>query len=106
MRGWITLITGALLAGLVAYAIMFNAEVVTVHLPFFSWQTEAWRALVSAALLGAGAACLLLTWPLARAKLVSRRQAKRIAQLEQELHGLRTLPIASESVTATTPQKV
>ena len=51
-------------------------------------------------------ATLLFAWPLARAKLATRRQTKRIAQLEQEIHGLRTLPIASESVTSSTPPRV
>ena len=35
-----------------------------------------------------------------RLKLQARRQIKRIADLEQEIHGLRTLPIASASVIA------
>jgi hypothetical protein len=48
----------------------------------------------------------LYSWPLTRAKLTTRRQAKRIAQLEQEIHGLRTLPIATEGAPPTTPQRV
>lgn len=106
MRGWVTLIAAGLLAALVVHTVLSNATVVEVRLPFLVWPMELWRALVSAALIGAAAAALLFGWPLARAKLQERRQARRIAQLEQEIHGLRTLPIASESVTAPTVQKV
>ena len=106
MRGWVTLLTGALFAALVAYAVGFNAEQVTVYLPFFEWPTKVWGVMVGSALVGAAFATLLFAWPLARAKLATRRQTKRIAQLEQEIHGLRTLPIASESVTPSTPPRV
>ena len=106
MRGWTTLVVGALVAALVVYAVLSNGQEVIVALPFVAWPTKLWGAMVASALVGAGVATLLFAWPLARAKLAARRQAKRIAQLEQEIHGLRTLPIASDSVPATTTQKV
>ena len=107
MRGWITLVAGAVLAALIAFAVARNGQVVDVNLPFVSpWPMELWRALLVSVFLGAGLATLLFSWPLARAKLATRRQAKRIAQLEQEIHGLRTLPIANESVPPTTPQRI
>jgi hypothetical protein len=49
---------------------------------------------------------LLLVWPLLRLKMQSRRQSKRMAELEQELHGLRTLPIASDVASPSSAQKV
>ena len=58
------------------------------------WPTKVWGALVAAAAFGAAAAALVLSWPVVRLKVQTRRQSKRIAELEQEIHGLRTLPIA------------
>lgn len=106
MRAWSTLIGGALLAALVVYAVLSNGQEVIVNLPFFAWPTKLWGAMVASAIVGAALSTLLFAWPLTRAKLATRRQTRRIAQLEQEIHGLRTLPIANESVSATTPQKV
>jgi hypothetical protein len=48
---------------------------------------------------------LLLVWPITRAKMQTRRQAKRIAELEQEVHGLRTLPIARDAAGAASEPK-
>jgi uncharacterized integral membrane protein len=107
MRGWVTLVAGGVLAALIAFAVAKNGQVVDVNLPFaHPWPMELWRALLVSALLGALLATLLFSWPLTRAKLTTRRQAKRIAQLEQEIHGLRTLPIATEGAPPTTPQRV
>ena len=107
MRGWVTLAIGAILAAAIAVGVAKNGQVVDVNLPFADpWPMELWRALLISVLLGGLLATLLLSLPLARAKLATRRQAKRIAQLEQEIHGLRTLPIANESVPPTTPQRI
>jgi uncharacterized integral membrane protein len=107
MRGWITLIAGGVLAALIAFGVAKNGQVVDVNLPFLQpWPMELWRALLIAVLLGAALATLFLSLPLARAKLATRRQTKRIAQLEQEIHGLRTLPIANESPNPATTQRV
>lgn len=106
MRGWGTLVFGALLAALVVTLVVRNGQPVIVDLLITTWPTKVWGAMVASAVVGAAASSLLLVWPVARAKMQSRRQVKRIAELEQEIHGLRTLPIASESVTATTSQKV
>lgn len=106
MRGWATLLVAVLLAALAVYAVLFNLDTVTVNLPFFSWQTKLWAALVGAALVGAAAAAALFAWPLLRASMQARRSARRIAELEREIHGLRTLPIAGENVSSTTPQRL
>ena len=106
MRGWVTLVVAAVLAALVVYAVLSNGTEVIVNLPFIAWPTKLWGAMVASARVGAALASLLFAWPLARTKLQSRRQARRIAQLEQEIHGLRTLPIAGESVSAATPPRV
>jgi hypothetical protein len=70
------------------------------------WPTKLWAAMVASAAVGAAATLLLTSWPLVRLKLESRRHSKRIAQLEQEVHGLRTLPIASDSAASSGGQKV
>ena len=38
-----------------------------------------------------------LAWTVASARMQTRRDAKRIAELEQEVHGLRTLPMVEEA---------
>jgi hypothetical protein len=47
-----------------------------------------------------------VTWPLVRLKLHTRRHQRRIAELEQEVHGLRTLPITTDTPRPTNTQKV
>lgn len=106
MRNWLSLVVGLILVGLLLNTVINNTSAVTVVLPFLQWDTKLWAALLAAALVGAAASLLLVTWPLVRLKLESRRHARRIAQLEQEVHGLRTLPIASDSAASSGGQKV
>jgi uncharacterized integral membrane protein len=106
MRNWASIALGVLLAGLLVYVVISNNDLVVVTLPLLKWPTKLWAAMVASAIVGAGATLLLTTWPLVRLKLQSRRHIKRIAQLEQELHGLRTLPIASEPAQPQTVSKV
>jgi uncharacterized integral membrane protein len=100
MRNWASIAFGVLLAALLVYVVISNNDLVVVTLPLLKWPTKLWAAMVASAIVGAAAAMLLTTWPLVRLKLQSRRHAKRIAQLEQEIHGLRTLPIASDAVSS------
>jgi uncharacterized integral membrane protein len=100
MRGWGTLLLAALLAALVIVPVFWNGTPITVNLLFASWNTTVGVAVVVAAVLGAAAATMVLTWQLLRLKMEVRRQTRRIAQLEQEVHGLRTLPIASDGAVA------
>jgi uncharacterized integral membrane protein len=96
MRNWLSVAFGVLLAGLLVYVVISNNDLVVVTLPFVKWPTKLWAAMVASAIVGAAASLVLVTWPLLRLKLQTRRHTKRIAQLEQEVHGLRTLPIASD----------
>jgi len=105
MRTWASVVFGILLAGLLVYVVISNNDLVVVTLPLVKWVTKLWAAMVASAVVGAGATMLLTTWPLVRLKLQSRRHSRRIAQLEQEVHGLRTLPIASDSASASSAQK-
>ena len=52
-----------------------------------------WQPLLISLLAGAGATALACAWPLARYRLRLRRARQRTAELEQEVHGLRTLPL-------------
>jgi uncharacterized integral membrane protein len=106
MRTWGSIVSGVLLAGLLVYVVISNNDLVVVTLPLLKWPTKLWAAMVASAAAGAGASFLLVTWPLLRLKLQTRRYTRRIAELEQEVHGLRTLPIASEPAPPKTVQKV
>ena len=54
-------------------------------------------ALVLAAfLLGVSLTALGFTWPIVAVRLRLRRESRRVAQLEQEVHGLRTLPLSDD----------
>ena len=95
MRPWGSLIFAALVAAIVVALVVGNGEPITVNLLLVQWPTKVWGALVAAAALGALVSGLVLSLPVFRLKVQTRRQSKRIAELEQELHGLRTLPIAN-----------
>lgn len=87
----------ALYAAVVARlnATTFELDLFFVRLP----GVELWMLLFGALLLGAAAAALALSWPYFRLRLLARRQGRRITQLEQEVHGLRTLPLTDEDST-------
>ncbi|HTO55769.1 MAG TPA: LapA family protein [Myxococcota bacterium] len=105
MRGWASVTVFLLFAALLVYVVISNNDIVIVTLPLVKWPTKLWSAMVASAIVGAGATLLLTSWPLLRMKLQSRKHTRRIAELEQEVHGLRTLPIASDA-SSRTQQKV
>src|SRR5262245_42276693 len=106
MRSWVSIGSAVLLAVLLVYTVISNTDLVIVTLPMWQWRTKLWAAMIGSAIVGSVATSLMVTWPLLRLKLQTRRQTKRIAELEQEVHGLRTLPIASDAPASTTAQKV
>jgi uncharacterized integral membrane protein len=107
MRFWVGLVAAISLAVLVAALVYYNNDQVTVHLLFGApWETKLWAAMVASAVIGSGLTALVLAWPLARLKVQARRRAKRIHELEQEVHGLRTLPIASDIATPSPAPKL
>ena len=106
MRSWAAIGFGVLLAALLVFVVLSNDTEVTVVLPFLQWRTKLWGSMVASAIVGAASSFLLVTWPLLRLKLQTRRHTRRIAELEQEVHGLRTLPIASEPAPPQTASKV
>jgi len=106
MRGWGSLVFAALVAALLVALVVGNGEPITVNFLLVQWPTKVWGALVAAAAFGAVAAAIVLIWPVIRLKVQARRQSKRIAELEQEIHGLRTLPIAGDTAGASSAPKV
>ncbi len=106
MRAWGTVLVGALLAALVVTLVVKNGDPVVVNLLVAEWPTKVWGAMVASAIVGAALSAFLLVWPLLRLKMRGRKHQKRIAELEQEVHGLRTLPIANDTVNSSSAQKV
>ena len=103
MRTWITVALVLIAIGGLWYLASLNAVPVgEINLYFARFaEVPLWRALVGSLVIGAALAAVILSWPLLRLKLSLRRTEKRIAQLERELHGLRTLPLTDEDSVAT-----
>jgi uncharacterized integral membrane protein len=87
-----------LLLGLgVALIAQNQKEIVSVHLMVVTFdEVPVWQALLISLLAGAGATALACAWPLTRYRLRLRRARQRMAELEQEVHGLRTLPLGED----------
>ena len=99
MRVWIR-VAGVLgILGVLVYLASRNTHPIgAIDLGFASYaQIPLWQALLGSALVGAALAALICSWPIVRLKLGARRSHRRIADLEQELHGLRTLPLGDEA---------
>lgn len=92
-----SIVTALLFAALLVYTVISNTDQVTVVLPMWQARTKLWAAMIGSAIVGAGATFLIVLWPILRLKWQQRRHTRRIAELEQEIHGLRTLPIASDA---------
>lgn len=82
-----------------AYLILFvfkNTYEVQMVLPFIAQgELPTWLICVLSAAVGASVTSLALSFPILRRGAQVRRDTKKIAKLEQELHGLRTLPLSS-----------
>jgi uncharacterized integral membrane protein len=97
MRGWASVAVFLLFAALLVYTVISNTDQVTVVIPMLQWRTKLWAAMIASAIAGALVTSLMISLPMVRLKLQNRRHSRRIAELEQEVHGLRTLPIASDA---------
>ena len=60
-------------------------------------EVPLWMVLFSSAIVGAALGVGFLSWPLFRMRLRLRKQERSIDELEQEIHGLRTLPLSEET---------
>ncbi len=99
-----TLIWIVLLGGVVAYAVYLGMQLEgTVDLDLLFVQlpgTPLWSVVLGAFGLGAILTGLSVAWPLLRLRLGARRQGRQINRLEQEVHGLRTLPLTDDEPVA------
>ena len=78
-----------------------NGEIVAVDLLMRTLPgVPLWAALLGSAAVGALLALFALSPSLVRLRLRTRRQSRDIDKLEQEVHGLRTLPLSDEIETA------
>ena len=98
MRVVLRILAGVVLIALAATLVVRNtAEVPSIDLLVAQFSNvPAWQVMVVSLLGGATLAGLACSWPIVRYRLRLRRSRKRIADLEQELHGLRTLPLGGE----------
>ena len=98
-----TVIRLGLLVLVVGYSVALvhrNDQAVPVDLIFHQLADTGTGVLILVSLLlGSIAAVLVCSFPIIRLRLRERRSTRRIAELEQELHGLRTLPLSDESGT-------
>jgi len=96
-----TVIRLGLLVLIVGYSVALahrNDQPVPVDLIFRQLSDVGAGVLIlGSLLLGAIAAALLCSFPIIRMRLRQRRSTKRISELEQELHGLRTLPLTEDT---------
>jgi uncharacterized integral membrane protein len=99
---WIRMMAAARLViavAVAAYLTLFvfkNTYEVQMVLPFIAQgELPSWLICVLSAAMGACVTSLALSFPILRRGAQVRRDTKKIAKLEQELHGLRTLPLAS-----------
>jgi uncharacterized membrane protein YciS (DUF1049 family) len=78
-----------------ALVVASNSARIDLDLILFPVENVAvWNVLLLSTLFGAAVMALLLAWPIVRLRLQVRSQNRRVTRLEQEVHGLRTLPIA------------
>jgi uncharacterized membrane protein YciS (DUF1049 family) len=77
-----------------AFVVANNGDHVTLNLLFVRLDlVPVWQILLITLLGGGAIATLLFTLPFVRLRLRVRSQSREIRRLEQEVHGLRTLPL-------------
>ena len=96
MRGLVLLGIVVAVAAVAVFLVSGNAQPVTVNLLVTQAEVSVWRVLLGSFVSGGLVIGLLLTWPYLRLRLRVRTQARQITRLEQEVHGLRTLPLPDE----------
>ena len=83
---------------IVALFAISNNEPVQLNLLFGTFGPVPLSVFVIfAVVFGAAITAAALGWTVASARMQTRRDARRIAELEQEVHGLRTLPMVEEA---------
>ena len=98
MRSWLSAGIALLLGAFIVLAVVRNLGTIPKVDWVFGSATEVplWCALSVSALIGGLLAAAILSIPALRMRLRLHRAERRIAQLEREVHGLRTLPLEAE----------
>ncbi len=97
MKGLAGLAVGVALAAYAVLLALANGDQVRVNLLF--WSSEAlplYAVVLGSFLLGAAAAAAVASVALVRLRLQLRGERRRASRLEQEVHGLRTLPLGPD----------
>ena len=95
LLGILMLIALLTYAGFLAHRNSISVDISLVFATLTS--VPLWLALLGAAVLGAVLTGIVCSWPLLQLRLHVRRQSRQITRLEQEIHGLRTLPLEEEA---------
>jgi uncharacterized membrane protein YciS (DUF1049 family) len=94
-----SLVVLGIVVGVAAVAVFLvsgNTQPVALSLLVTEVEVPLWRVLLGSFVGGGLVIGLLVTWPYLRLRLRARMQARQISRLEQEVHGLRTLPLPDE----------
>jgi uncharacterized integral membrane protein len=106
MRTLLRIVLAGVVALYTAWIVSTNGDPVTVTLGFRTLESvPLWMPLVAALVIGLLVAGVLLMFPLLRLRFQLRRQSRRVAELEQEIHGLRKLPIGGDPVESRGPPR-
>ena len=95
---WVVLT--AVVAVCAGWVVFQHGEGVSLHF-WFATPTDVplWSVMLGSLLIGALASTLACAWPILNLRLRLRRQSRQLTRLEQEVHGLRTLPLSDEDST-------
>jgi uncharacterized integral membrane protein len=98
VKGLVGLGVAVLLAAYAVFLAIANGDQVRVDLLFWSSESLPLYAVVLGSfVLGAAAAGAVASYALLRMRLSLRGERRRASRLEQEVHGLRTLPLLPEA---------
>ncbi len=98
MKGLVGLGVGVLLAAYAVFLAIANGDQVRVNLLFWSSESLAlYTVVLGSFVLGAAAAGAVASYALVRLRLGLRAERRRASRLEQEVHGLRTLPLLPDA---------
>jgi uncharacterized integral membrane protein len=85
------------LAAYAAFFVAWNGDHVRIHLLFARFDgVPLWSVVLGAFALGAALVGTVTGFSLLRLRLRLRGQRREVGRLEQEVHGLRTLPLAPD----------
>jgi uncharacterized integral membrane protein len=97
VRGILGTAAAIAFAAYAAFFVAWNGDHVRVHLLFGRLDgIPLWGVVLGAFALGAALVGAVAAWTVLRLRFRLRGQRRELGRLEQEVHGLRTLPLAPE----------